>query len=99
MLMQCLVDMELIECPFCGKIPSFSGDDCVLCECGASVRRQEGKCSVDKDGAAAKWNNRYLSVKPQILKAAKIQDAHGAYLDLCSAQWKIENQCKINNKP
>lgn len=87
--------MELMECPFCGRKPEYSGDDCIYCICGASVSCYGRNETGDTSLVAAIWNERFLSVNPQILKTAKIPDLHSAYTDLCSAQWKINKRsCK-----
>jgi len=84
--------MELLKCPFCGREPSFSGDDCIACDCGASVNAY-GKSQIGDQGYIASiWNDRSLNVEPQILKLAKIPELQSAYTDLCSAQWKINKR-------
>ena len=89
--------MDLMECPFCGQQPNFSGDDCIACDCGASINCYGKNQLGDQNYITKMWNSRALSVKPQILRTAKIPDLQSAYTDLCSAQWKIEKRLKNEN--
>jgi len=84
--------MNLIECPFCGGQPSFSGDDCIYCDCGASMSAYGKNKMGDQGYVADLWNNRALNLAPQIIKCSKIPELQSAYIDLCSAQWKIEKR-------
>ena len=84
--------MDLYNCPFCDEAPSFSGDDCIFCECGVSVNAYGKNQIGDQDFVAAIWNNRSMNLTPQIIKSSKLPYLSSAYLDLCSADFKIKNK-------
>ena len=89
-----MTDALLEKCPFCGGDDiKMSGDHTVFCSCGASVT-EYNYTENTTDIVVGMWNTRSLNLDPLIKRAAKMKDQGSAYLDLCSANYKLNKANK-----
>jgi len=79
-------------CPFCGgEDIKMSGDHTVYCGCGASVT-EYNYTDHSTDIVIGMWNKRSLKLDPLIRRVSKIKDQGSAYIDLCSANFKLKKE-------
>ena len=85
-----MIEQKLSPCPFCGLEPRRSGDYCIYCDCGASVEIRNYSFPSDIGRVDQLWNNRSTDLQPIIQKVSKLKGLGSAYIDMCSADFKIK---------
>ena len=87
-----MINLKLQPCPFCGGNDiKMSGDHTVFCPCGASVN-EYNYTENTTDKVISMWNSRSLNLEPLINRVTKMKNQGSAYIDLCSANYKLNKR-------
>ncbi len=93
-----MTNIKLHACPFCGGNDiKMSGDHTVYCKCGASVNEYDYTENTT-DRVVAMWNKRSINLEPLINIIAKTPNQGSAYIDLCSANFKLKQDRQKRNE-